>query len=215
MAHTIDLNDFFKKLGYGELANLASAVDSTGTIKKEKQDQIIFHINVCLLELALKYPLREGSETVTLVKDQSTVWSHEDLLQVTSIISPYGESLPFTKVRSPHHIWISGTEVHIPASVSENTKELQINFRMRVDSIDPVREPEDLHQILPIPAEMIEVLSSYVAWKMYLGMNSQDTLQMAEYYRTRYEQVQAELVHFGMFGDNILPYGKLERRGFV
>lgn len=133
------LEDLFKQLSYGELSNLANAVDGTGTIKKEQQNRIVAFANEALNRLHLRLPLIETRETLALSSSADLDKTLEqDVLLVTSLLTPYGESLTINTRKSPNTIYVVDGVLHVPKAIGGLVTELQATYRKRHPELYPL-----------------------------------------------------------------------------
>lgn len=205
------VEELFKQLSYGELSNLAVAVDASGTIKKDQQNRIIHFANEALQKLHARFPLRETQELVSLTGQELEKTLPVDALQITAILTPWGESLPFTTHPVPKSLYVYQGKLHIPAM----TTELLVIYQHRHPKLAEIVSPDDLAQVIQLPVELSEALTAYIAYKVYAGMNSQDSLNIAATHRARYEQVLADALNQGLLPGELISVQKLDARGFV
>lgn len=210
----LTVDELFQKLSYSELSNLAVALDGAGNLKKERQNQIIHLANDGLLKIQQKTSMQAAVSYITLQKEVDTEATLEGLLSIISIMTPYGQSLPFTLHSTPNEISINGSVITIPSRYAKQTSELQITYRVAHPKLRPIVEPADLEQEIQIPPSLEEALTSYIAWKVYSSMNSQEANSTAQFYFQRHMQVLGELSQIGAFTEEPLPTHKLTLRGF-
>ena len=210
------LEELFKKLSYGELSNLAVAVDASGTIKKEKQNQIVQLINEGLKKLHARLPISEENETVELTTSAQDHDFIDDALIVTAILTKEGQSVPFTVGQEIYDsVYVYQEQVHLPAKLKDVTDSVQITYRKRHATIEPVTDADSLAQVITLPEELEPALSAYIAFRLYAGMNTQDAQITAANYRALYEQSINDVLGTGLLADALLPMDKFDRRGFV
>jgi len=215
------IEELFRQLSYGELSNLAIAVDSTGTLKKSQQNRIVHFANEALKRLYTRFPLGEEMAIVPLEGEEMEYELPEDLLQVTAILTERGESLDFTTTQDPHQISVLGRTLHIPVQILQNRHqlrqgaEIQIVFTTRHPPLSPIVEDQDLQQEIELPAELEEALTAYIASKMYGTMNTPEHLTAAANYRNQFETTCAEVQHHGLLPTEIRSSVKFDKRGWV
>lgn len=220
------LEDLFRLLSYGELSNLATAVEVTGTIKKEHQNRIVAFANEGLKRLHLRLPLIEEREMLAL---STTVDLDHTLptgtLLVTSLITPYGESLTINTNKVPDTIYVVGGILHVPKAFGGLITEVEATYRKRHPELRPVygnsasdgdtATPDGVAQEITLLPELHEALTAYIAQKVFGGMVSQDAQITAQQLRARYEQIISEVQNQGLLPGELEPMQKLEARGFV
>lgn len=218
------LEELFQQLSYGELSNLSVAVDGSGTIKKEKQNQIVHFANEALRKLHMRLPLREVNHIVTLTPgsdldyDFKAVPEIEGAITVTSILTSYGTSLPFTMDQKIENntIYIYNGVMHVPRSIAAVVSELQVTFRLHHPALKPINSPIDLTQTIELSIEDLEpAIRAYIAFRVYSGMNTPDSTVIAANYRAMYEQTINDVLNTGLLSHELLQSSKLDMRGFV
>jgi hypothetical protein len=208
------LEDLFKQLSYGELSTLAVALDASGAIKKERQNQIVHFANEALRKLHARLPLKEADLTVTLTGEEITHEFDANTLLVMGIISSFGEPLTFETTRIPQRITVTGDPLTIRFP-KELTGEVQVIYRNRHPLLNSVTTGEDLTQEIELLPELEPALTSYIASKVFGGMSSQDSMALANNYRMQYEQTIADVLNAGLLPGDVFVNHKLETRGFV
>lgn len=211
------VEELFRQLSYGELSNLAVAVEASGTIKKERQNQIIHFTNEALKKLHNRLPLIRTSEDIVIADGDSDITLDDDVLMVESIISSTGQSFPFINIPSPttKEIRVYGGVLHIPDGLLEIGTELKITYRKRHAVLDLITTPADLTQEITLLTELESALRSYIAFKVFSAMGTQDSVVIASNYQAMYEQAITEVLNSGLLSGELMPMSKLEMRGFV
>jgi hypothetical protein len=205
------VEELFKKLSYGELSNLAVAVDKSGTITKDQQPRIIHFANEGLMRLHSRFPLSESSEIVTLVGSPLDKPLAADVLLVSSIMNAYGASLTIEAFPIPGSIHIWDRTLRFPAM----TAELQITYQHQHPVLTVTNTTADLEQVIALMPELHEALTAYIASKIYGNMNSPDSQAVAAMHHQRSEMVISQVQAQGLLPGELLSMQKLERRGFV
>jgi hypothetical protein len=222
----ITVEELFKLLSDGELNNLAIAVEG-GAIKKAQQNRVITFANEALLRLHSRFPLIEEITTIELTTGESktVAMDDDDVIQITSLITPYGESLSIGRKKIPDTLYVADGNLFIPSSVSDLVSSLQATLQKRHPTLRPVHgsnaddgdsdTPDGLEQEIDLVPELHEALTAYIAQKFYSTMNTAEGAAIAANHRTRYEQVIGEAMNQGVLPGDLFQLSKLDSRGFV
>lgn len=226
----ITIEELFRKLSYGELANLAVAVEANGAIKKDRHDQLIHFINEGMLKLHTKFPLAQQVvelDTTGITSDGLDVTLNSNVIQVISIMNVWGNSIPFELQKIANRLYVYGGILHIPET---SYTELQVAYQLRHDLLnrvgietydvnDPDHEkpPEvfGLDQTIDLIPDLVEALTAYVAYKVYGNIKTSEGQAASLSYKNRVLEVCAEAQAAGVLPGEILPQGKFESRGWV
>lgn len=207
------VEELFRKLSYGELSNHSVSVDATGTIKKDKQNQIVHFANEALRQLHTRFPLLQSEKILTMTGAEVLEPLDPDVIQVLSILTAWGESLTFSTQPVPGTLFVYEGQLHIPARPTGS--ELQVTFQNRHPVLTPIVTDADLAQEVILLDELHEALTAYVASKVYSNMLTPESLQAGAMYRNRYEQLCLEAQTLGLVPGETLPCQKFEQRGWV
>lgn len=221
MAFTVE--ELFKKLSYGELSNLAVAVDASGTIKKERQKQVLHFANEGLTVLHERFPLRELEKMVTMtgapieqsmIEEVTPPASPVDyFIQLISVMTAMGESLTFSNKPVPETLYVQGSTVFIPARPAGS--ELQLIYQARHPVLDDSVLPGNLTQSITLKAELHEALTSWIGYKMYRDIRTAEGQASAADHLTRHKTILADLIGQGILPGEMLTGEKFEARGWV
>lgn len=215
---SMTVEELFRQLSYGELSNLAIAVEATGAIKKTQQNRIIHFANEALMRLHTRFPLSESSVMVTIAGESMQETLPEGTLLVRAILTEQGDSVSFTNMVSPKGIYVQGNVLNIPIKdllfLAQNDQ-LQVLLQMRHPVLQPIVLDTDLAQDITLLPELHEALTAYIASKLYSTMNSPDSAAAAANYQNRYETVCAEALIHGIVPSELQPSLKFEARGWV
>jgi hypothetical protein len=189
------VEELFRKLSYGELSNLTAAVDATGTIKKDRRNQVVHFINEGLLRLHTKFPLSQSDEIVNLtgvVVDQAFP---ELAINVLSLVTAYGQPLEIGSEAITGRIYVSKNRtLHIPATV---TGEHQITYQLRHEELTRINDETDLEQEIELPDEFIEALTAYIGWKMHANILTAESVAAAAQHKSRFDELVSGDGHVG------------------
>lgn len=210
----LSVEELFRNLSFGELSNLAAAVEATGTIKKEKQKQVLFFANEGLKLLFTRFSLRELEVMVTMTGEPiEQVLPLVDFIKLISVMTAMGESLTFSDRPVPETLYVQGTTVYIPARPAGS--ELQLIYQARHPVLDDSALPGDLTQEIAIKPELQEALTSYIGYRMYREVRTPEGQASAADHLSRHNQILKDLSDLGVLPGEALPMEKFEARGWV
>lgn len=213
----VTLEELFKRLSYGELSNLAAAVDATGTIKPERHNQVIQFLNEGLLKLHSRFQLIQSDSVLTIPAGSEGEEYIEvldpEIIQVVSILTAMGNSLTFETHPIPGSIYVYQRMLHIPCG--PRSFELQVTYQRRHPTLNPVVESTDLEQTISLIPELFTALQAYAGYRMYGGMNTSDALAVSQMHQATYERICQEVLASGSLPSEMLPSQKFESGGWV
>lgn len=213
------VEELFRQLSYWELSNLAVAVESTGTIKKEQRNKIICLANEALKHLHARFPLIESDLILPMTGEKLEQILPENALKVEAILNEWGESLLFNTVKVPGSIYICQRTIYVPikelASSMRLSSQLQAVLQMRHPTLQSITQNSDLEQEITLLPELHAALRAHIAWGVYAGMNTADAAAAANNWRLQYESACNDALSLGLIHSEIRPLQKFEERGWV
>lgn len=202
------LDDFFVRLGYGELSNLAIGEEAMGTVAPSQEDKLVVATNHALTQIFSRFLHKRTY--VKLVLD-STRQVYKIVATEPALVFGPGESFPGAVIKI--------TDVaRLDDPTTTDTDEAQtlgINRRGSKDGIKIIafdtievdapldgetlrvdyqgRHPElslpaDLSEEIEVHPALEEALELCVAARIYSGMNGQENLLKARELRAAYEE---------------------------
>lgn len=237
-----NLNDLFRDLALGELSNLSfTDPEITDTILPERRPKIVVHANDGLLALHSRFVLSENNvliemrEAVTnyhLLKryawsqyneeDPPERWHmpyildnvaepfQEDVIKILSVTNSFGDRMPLNDLEHVRSVFSpTSTILQVPYPIPGQA--LSIEYQAKHPKLDHC-ECDD--EIL-LPEVLWGALKSYIAWKVYRDMNSQESTAKGQEHQMAYESalidvVEADLVNTSSSTTN----SRFEKRGF-
>lgn len=209
---SMSVEQLFRSLSHGELSNLAAAVDATGAIKKDKQNQVVHFANEALKLLHHRFPLRQSEVILALTGAEQQQVLPADAIQIISIMTPWGESIVAGTHAVPGTFFVADGKLWIPPTA---VKELQITYQLRAVELSTINAPADLTQQITLVPELHEALTAHIAYKMFGNMNTAEALQASARNFARFEQVCSQCTLYGGLPDDALPVQKFHERGWV
>ena len=215
----MQLKQLIDSVKYGELTNVSW---------DKKIPALISYINQALTDLYTKFPLMEKQVVIqqypqismyVLTKDfaRTNIKSQqlhkyildtpfepfeEDVLQITGIYNEHGMPVPYNDTNNPfsYHL-VSYNTVQIP-NANENESTF-ITYKARHRYIEPTTE--DMEQEVFLPSCLEEAVCTYIAYKALVSIGSADTVQLAQLYLQRYEQLCDTVKSQNILNNYILP----------
>lgn len=110
----------------------------------------------------------------------------EDILQISGVYNEDGVPIPLNDTNNPRSFYLpSYNTIQIP-NANENEATF-ITYKAKHRYIEP--ETTDLDQEVDLPPCLAEALYAYLGYKCLVSMGSTDTVQLAQIYLQRYEQL--------------------------
>lgn len=215
------LRHIIDSIKYGELTNISW--DSPNRIPA-----IICFINQGLTDLYTRFPLLEKQVIIQqypqisiykLTRDFART-NHkseqlhkyildtpfepftEDILQVTGVYTEEGLPIPLNDTTNPKSFFLpSYNTIQIP-NANENEATF-ITYKAKHNYIEPTTE--DLDQEVEVPPCLAEALYAYLGYKCLVSMGSADTIQLAQLYLQRYEQLCSGTNINNTLGNLVVP----------
>lgn len=194
------LQDLFNQLAVGELSQVA--VSEGGAISLENQKKLLPQINLGILELHKRFPLREQSTIVRKIKEQVIVFEMDDptFLKVEKVFGPdprkpgYEKEYLIDQEGHPESVFIpSWNAVLIPKNFPSGYYRIQ--FRAKHDPIEEVWLEELGAELLalPIPPTHIYALELFIASQFMTAMGFDGEMHEGNNYTSKFEQAINQL----------------------
>lgn len=236
------LYKLFSELALGELNNLA--MSEGGTIIGAKRPQIVTYINDGLLALYSKFVLKEQDmliemrEAVTnyhLLKryamsqysddnppdrwhlpyiiDNVAEPFQEDVIKILSVYNSFGQKMPLNDLENPMSVFSpQSTVLQVPFPIPGQA--LSLEYQARHEIITKCDDECDTEIILP--DVLFPALRAYIAGKVFLHMNTQESTAKGQEHMLVYEShcldvVEKDLVNSSSSTTNV----RFHKRGWV
>lgn len=208
------VEELFRKLSHGDLSNLSSAVDASGTIKKERQNQVVHFANEGLKALHSRFQLLLQDEVVTLTGAEMTHPLPANAIQLVSILLASGQPVVFGSQPIPGTFYVYQRSLYIPKSYAAGT-ELQLTYQCKHPTLTDITAPADLAQVIDLVIELEGALTANIAAQAYGNILTPEGQRAAEKYQLRYEQLCQTAVHQGLVPGELMDQSKFDQRGWV
>lgn len=193
---------------YGELQNLGSKADTA---------QVLSYVNLGVLELYKRFPLKVEEHIITLVEGQSIYTMPADMMWIVTAYEEVREDDVISYTRE------------IPVNKEEDVTSLntigwnQVQIPLVTDSAyisliyvaSPEMYTEDqLSDTIGIPPQMTEALLNYIAYRAHSSIESGKEEDMSLY--QKFEASCDRLLTKGMFNqDDLYMSDRIKDKGFV
>lgn len=232
------LNDFLTELSYGELADTYAGVDGGGTIDPVYLNRIVHFINDGLLRLYSKFVISEknliletfeGKSTylisseyaesnydsesgiIPYIKDNGMPY-RDDLVKILSVYDKWNKSLPLNDPDRADSLFTSQWNVlNIPWSYETGA------FNIRYQSRHPILLPDvEKEQKLELPEVLMSALTAFVAYRLYLSINTAESRAKAEDFLGSFNSICDEAMFMDLVNSSYSATKTIfEKRGFV
>lgn len=231
--------ELFRLLSYGELSNLDLSVEGSGSIKKERQPQLINYINEGLLKLHSRFPLIQKNLIVELqstiityplkleyaesvgsdveypfIKDRPDQPFAGDVIKILEVHSSCGSELPLNDKGNPHSLFTPQPDV-LQVPYPKAGLVLGVQYQARHPLL-LVQGRDLLEQKIEIPFFLEAALQNYVAHKVFSHMNGPENTAKSQEFMSHYETICVDIELRDLVNQSFgTTQHKLEMRGFV
>lgn len=234
------LNELYTQLALVELNNLALA--SSGTISIEKRPQITLIANEALLRLYTRFLLKENivliemQEAVThyhLIKkythsfqqdpdnqdpcclpyilDSVSEPFQEDVIKIMSVYDSFQCKLPLNDLEKIDSVFTPQNNIiQVPRPISEQA--LCIEYQAR----HPVLSDSDTNSEIELPEVLHGALRSYIASKVFMNMNTQESTVKGQEHMLNYETISQDVIDQDVVNSSQSTTNvRFEKRGWI
>lgn len=210
------LSEVFSQLTFGELKQINIGGYDTGTITPANYKEIVNHINLGVLDLYGKFPLKESHLILRTKADKlyyqlipANAFSSNpndyfivdtlaepftgDILQIQKVHDSKGDNLPINDATFTQGLKLTGyNTLMVPWTVEDSyvpDEELTVYYKSKPQMIS-VPTPSsllDLARDVPIPDALLEGLLLFVEYRVHKSKGGQDGLAQAVMARQNYE----------------------------
>ena len=234
----MNVGNLFEMLSYGELKNLSMSSEGGGSIREEDQHTIILYANEALTRLYSRFILKEKDVLVELVghvtnyhlikqyaetcydeevvpypyiKDLGREPFEEDVIKILSVINSNGEELPLNDTENPMSLFTpQATVLQVPRPVERQS--LGILYQAR----HPELRQDETDGAIELPLVLQGALTSYIAHKVYGGMNTQEAMAVSQTHYANYEAICSEAVDKDLVNTSVSQTNtRFQKRGWI
>lgn len=201
----MQLDDLFHMLAYGELSNHYAANADDGTIRDEKKNQIISHVNDGLMRLYTKFLLSQKEEEIALY-DYDTAYTllgdspktsldvaKRPTYKLINLISVSSNKGIVRTINDLNDYWSVNVKSHNVLAINTTyTDEVLVVIYQA--SHPRIQNTDNGNKVIELPEVLNGALTAYVAYKMYSGMNTAESVTLASGYLAMFNTVCAEVL---------------------
>ena len=212
-----------------QVINMAKASELNALAVKDDDNVILEMINLGLIELYKRFPLKVDEAIITLVdgRDVYSLDGNDANVQMgntdyMSIVAAYGEvnvydlsigevkELPINEEDNILSVNTVGwNSVQVPASLSGNYVSIIYTAAPKYLTI------ADISDSIPVPPQMVEALLHYVGYRAHSAVDGEINSENTTHY-TRFEASCNRVLALGLFGqDDMYMTNRVKDRGFV
>ena len=200
-----------------DVITLAQGGELKGLAVKSDNETIVGYINLGLIELYKRFPIKTNEYIITLTEDTEIYTMPDDFMY---IVAAYGEVdaysddtvniLAINEEDNPLSInTINWNQIQIPVNIDGEYISLIYAASPEFLSVD------DLTATVPIPPQMVEALLHYMGYRAHSSVNGEIQAENSTHY-TRFDASCARISTLGLFtSDDLNMDRKFSSRGFV
>lgn len=220
------LSEIFSQLTYGELSQLSLGGADVGEIDSNNYPKILSHVNMGLLALYARFPLKEGRVIVPLQVGKTTyLLDPNEVLKVERVYTATGwemglndESDPFACFTpSLHTLRVSAAVTAGSGEIPDylKTSSLEVVYRAKHPAltVDAGFDPELVEVTLPY--SHLEALLLYVASRVNNPIGMSNEFHAGNSYAAKFESACQQLELQNLRVDQGAQNTRLERAGWA
>lgn len=220
------LSEIFAQLSYGELSQISLGSSEMGGIDEGNYPRLLAHINMGLLALYKRFPLKEGRTTLTMQAGvQSYPLDAENVLKVERVYTAGGWELGLNDESDPYACFTPSAHIlRVPSEVAAQHMELPDHLKTPTLEVvyragHPVLtasigfDPEQVD--VELPYSHLEPLLYYVASRVNNPMGMSNEFHAGNSYSAKYEASCQQLEMVNLRVDQGSQNSRLQRNGWV
>jgi hypothetical protein len=233
----MDVGDLFEQLSFGELSNLFIGLEGEGGVRPEKKANIIAAANDGLTRLFSRFPILEkelivecrvdttyydlsvehsmttGTASVSnhlFIRDREEAPYTGDLIRILSVYDSKVGLLPLNDDENRHSVFTpKPKQLLVP---HPDGKVLSVIYQAN----HPRLSPDVDDDYIDLPDVLEEALKTFVAGKVYSGMNGQENLGKSQALMADFESICQLVEDRDLIGSSTSTTNiRFEKRGFV
>lgn len=203
----MDINSLYEELSYGELSNLSMSGEGSGSIVEEKRPSVIVAANDGLVKLYTRFVLKKkdlvlqqyahitnyhliprfaesqrGEEDYAYILDLAGEPFTGDVCKVLEVWSSFGSELPLNDNTLDNSVFTPQANVlQVPNPVAGAA--LGVVYQ----AFHPKLKLDDPEQEIELPLSLESAFKSYIAYKIYTNIGTQDATAKAQEHLGNYE----------------------------
>jgi len=214
------LDDLYTELSYGELSNLALANNGNGTIVEENKPQIVNYANEALLRLYTRFTLKESELFLEMVEGviyyklekkyaQSSYVEGEvdypyirdnmmlapftgDVLKINMVIGSCCNELPLNDTGKCNSVFTPEKDVLQNPNITPG-EVLNVIYQAKHNKL-VYNSNLSIGKTIIIPDTLLEAFKSYIAYKVFAAIGTQEMLGISQGHLVNYERICNEVL---------------------
>lgn len=220
------LSEIFEQLTYGELSQISLGGGEVGELSENNYARLIPHINLGLLALYKRFPIKEARVNIPLQPGISSyLVTPPDLLKIERVYTDAEYELPLNDEGSSWSCFTpSATVLRIPSLITAQGADLPDAYRTSsftvvyranhgLLTVDTVVDPTTTE--IELPYSHLEPLLYFVASRINNPIGMTNEFHAGNSYAAKYEQACQQLEQFNLRVDQGSQNSRLQRNGWV
>ena len=236
------LSEIFSQLTYGELSQLSIGGGALGHIDPANYDNVIAHVNLGLIALYKRFPLKEGQASflleagritypmdsmgdVTFIEGETGDFA-DDIIKIEGVQTLAGAVLGLNDASDPYSCYTpTMTTLRVPGTIASQdaslpshlkTPSLTVAYRAKHPLIAKSGSSFNPSRVeVELPWSHLEALLLFVASRLHNPVGMTNEFHAGNSYYAKYEKACADLEHKNVMIDQGSQNTQLERNGWV
>lgn len=234
----LTVEDVFRTLSYGPLANQAIGASGKGFIREQDRPKVIGYTNEALSRLYTRFPLKERDlvlelhshisnykldsrharsrmenfpDEVMFILDLPEKPFADDALRIICVYDIWGKRMAMNDDSNPDSLYTP-----YPTTLQVSNPYQKGYLSVQYQASHPKLVYNDLTQEIDIPNNLEGALINFISYLAFSSMASQDATMKAQEYLGMYEAICTE-VELNSFGSSVTTPSEhvFDKRGFV
>ena len=234
----MNVSDLFTKLSYGELSNISMAINGSGGIMEQDQPKIVNYANEALVRLYSKFNLRENDVLIEMVehitnyhllsrfaetkydpnvepypyiKDLPLEPFADDVIKILSVFDSCGNQLPLNDSECSYSVFTPQANVlQVPQPVTGVA--LSVHYQASHPTLSESRQDEEIQ----LPLVLEGALTSFIAYKVYSHMNTQEATAKAQEHFATYQSIVDSVIESDTASTSVsVSNSRFHKRGWI
>lgn len=208
------LSEIFNQLTHGELSQIHLGGSDVGVIDESNHDKILSHVNMGLLALYKRFPLKEGRVSLVLEPGKRTyLLDANEVLKVERVYGPDSTELGLNDESDPLACATpSPHSLRVPVGLASGS--LEVVYRAKAPQLlMGLTTPDEVE--VELPYSHLEPLLLYVASRVHNPIGMVNELNMGNTYYAKYEAACQELEQVNLRVDQGSQNTRLRRNGWA
>jgi len=233
------LSEVLEHLSNSELSQIALGGAKLGGVQEVDYPKIISHINLCMMDLHKKFPLKKGTaiiqmftevndyylrsiyavsdptvpgETYRYILDSVGVPFTDTVLQIASIFNEDGDEISLNDDNVTTSYYTPLPDM-VKVATPDPAEFFTVNYRTAPVKLD-ITDTNATTLDIDLPYQFLTALLAYIGHRAYMSLDKPDLSLSSKYY-AKYAGICAEITQLGTLNLNNPTNIKLDRNGWV